>query len=180
MKSALKKAKNTYRIMKKMIGFFSILCLLLITNSYAQIDTLRVAPIEKVEYYPNTSISLKDVYGHAYITPAQQKGITTFYVQYTHGHNKAIMDDEFTELWYFMIPATAKKSFILTGDNLALSNAVYCKLCYCMDAGCKPAAKDWVISGKKKCKKWIITLKKGEDINYTFTAKPEVFEKFPK
>src|SRR5690606_21620292 len=166
--------------MKRVVSLLIVVACMSFASAWAQVDTMMAEPIIKANYYNNTELELANVFGFAHVTPKVKKNSTSFYIQYSHAHHKGIADDERTELWYFMIPAKPKKSFSITGDQIKANKVVYCKLCYCIDAGCKPAQADWVISGKKKGKKWNIKITSPENTNYTFTATPDSFENFPK
>lgn len=166
--------------MKKLIVSLIAFLLVGLNQFFGQVDTNIVDKKIQANYYANTAIELSNVVGFAYVTPKKKDGSTSFYIQYNHAHHLGIMDDEKTEIWYFMIPEGSKKRFEITGEQISKNNVVYCELCYCIQAGCKPAQSDWIISGKKKCKKWLIQIKRGDTVSHEFTATPEEFEKFPK
>lgn len=168
------------------LRYSMLLLLLLLPALYtqAQLTPMPDSLIAKAEikalYFENTRLSTSNTFGFSYIVHTQSAGAVSFFIEYRHSHNKAIMDDEFIEQWYFMMPAGTRKKFELSGaEALKANEANYCKLCYCVDAGCHPAADDWIISGRKKGKKWQINIRRGEK-TYTFTAIREKFENFPK
>lgn len=142
-------------------------------------DSLIEKEAIKALYFEDTKLSTSNTFGFSYINHAKNEGSVSFFIEYRHSHNKAIMDDEFIEQWYFMMPAGSKKNFEITGAALKANEVNYCKLCYCVDAGCHPAASDWIIRGRKKGKKWRIEISRGEK-TYNFSAIREKFENFPK
>ncbi|MBL0911698.1 MAG: hypothetical protein IBJ09_04940 [Bacteroidia bacterium] len=145
-------------------------------------DSLIEKEAIKALYFEDTKLSSSNTFGFSYINHAKNEGSVSFFIEYRHSHNKAIMDDEFIEQWYFMMPAGTKKSFEINcgvPNSLKTNVVTYCKLCYCVDAGCHPADGDWGIKGRKKGKKWRIEISHGSKI-YNFSAVREKFENFPK
>jgi len=116
-------------------------------------DSLIEKEAVKALYFEDTKLSASNTFGFSYINHTQNEGSVSFFIEYRHAHNKAIMDDEFIEQWYFMMPAGTKKSFEIVCGSLETNVVTYCKLCYCVDAGCHPADGDWGIKGRRKGKK---------------------------
>jgi hypothetical protein len=166
--------------MKKKNILLFVFSILIGFVAQAQKDSMIVEEKRDARYFQNTGIVVKNVFGQAHISPTATPGTQSVFIQFSHSHHLGIADDEFTEQWFFMIPAGAKKSFLITEADLEKQQVVYCKLCYCLNAGCHKASGKWEISGKKKCKKWEIRIKYGEDINYSFSVKPDSIENFPK
>lgn len=61
-----------------------------------------------------------------------------FYYEWNSPKNPQIADADRTDKLYFELTAAQAKSFKATGEALAGAKTVRCRICFCLEGGCRP------------------------------------------
>ena len=102
----------------------------------------QVTPPKKTFYVqPNAKLNI--THYDSVVVDAQigsGKNLVFFY-EWNSAKNPQLADADRTEKLYFELTARQAKSFRAKGAELAKANTVRCRLCFCLEGGCRPNTK---------------------------------------
>lgn len=145
--------------------------LLCATGLFAQIT-----PPKKTFYVQKKSKIAVTTYDSVLVDPKMESGGNklAFYYEWRSAKNPQLADADRTEKLYFELTAAQAKSFTAKGAELAKAGTVRCRICFCLDGGCRPAAKGELTVKKTGRNAYSVQFKDDPDserylVNETFT-----------
>jgi hypothetical protein len=140
----------------------------------------QTTPPKKTFYYQkNAKISTKSYDDSPVVEVSIEAGKNlVFFYEWQSAKNPMIADADRTDKLYFELTPEQAKSFQASGEELAKISTIRCRLCFCLDGGCRADTKGILTVKKTSCGKYAVTFKDGPDVervlvNETFTPKKE-------
>lgn len=136
----------------------------------------QVTPPKKTFYVqPNATLSLTHYDPVVEVDIKDGKNLV-FYYEWQSAKNPQIADADRTDKLYFEVPATEAKSIRATGEALKKYGTIRCRLCFCLEGGCRPTVKGELSVTRINKKKYAVKFKddpESEDylVNETFVLK---------
>jgi len=101
-----------------------------------------------------------------------------FFYEWQSRKNPMVADADRTDKLYFELTPTQAKSFQASGDELAKVSTIRCRLCFCLEGGCRNNPKGMLTVKKSSCGKYAVTYKDEADserylVDAVFSAKKE-------
>lgn len=137
----------------------------------------QITPAKKTFYYEkNAHMQLKEDQAPLVGVDIVPGDKLVFFYEWQSAKNPQIADADRTDKLYFEISAKEAKSFQASGEALGKLSAVRCRLCFCVNGGCRRATEGVLTIKKVGCGKYAVTFKDSEDadkllVNETFSLK---------
>lgn len=137
----------------------------------------QITPAKKTFYYQkNAQLVLKNSDEVIVeVSIGTGKNLVFFY-EWQSAKNPQLADGDRTDKLYFEISPEQAKSFEASGEGLSKVSTIRCRLCFCLEGGCRRNVKGVLTVKKVSCGKYQVTFKDEPDsekflVNETFTLK---------
>lgn len=152
------------------------LAAILIVISWVIQASAQITPPKKTFYVQkNAKLEIKnDNEPVVEVSVGKGKNLVFFY-EWQSAKNPQIADADRTDKLYFELTPKQAKRFSASGEELAKANTIRCRMCFCLEGGCRKNIKG-VLTVKKNGSKYQVTFKDEPDsekylVNETFSLK---------
>ncbi|MCG9909781.1 MAG: hypothetical protein MH137_00640 [Flavobacteriales bacterium] len=144
------------------------------------IAAAQTPPKKTFQYKTQSALRVKDVADAPVVEFETVKGKNlVFFYEWQSARNPQIADGESTHILYFEIPARTRNITASGKKELEKYNTVRCRMCFCVEGGCRKPSEGELTVTRLKGKKYEVTYKDNpEDRDYfiqeIFTTKQTV------
>lgn len=140
----------------KHIFSISVLMLGLVTGVFAQ-----GTPPKKTFYVQKNAKITITAYDSVVVEPKIEPDgdKLVFFYEWQSAKNPHLADADRTDKLYFELTPAQAKSFTAKGSELTQANTIRCRLCFCLEGGCRPNTKGELTVKKVGCNKYSVQFK---------------------
>ena len=138
---------------------------ILIFICYTAILNAQIKPASKTcTVEKNASLSIQDFDNAPTVGVEIKKGNKLVFTYEWHSaDNPQIADDESVHKLYFELPVNFKGWMLVKKEELKKYNTIRCRICFCLEGGCRRADKGELSVEKIGCKRYHVTYKDEAD-----------------
>lgn len=136
----------------------------------------QITPPKKTFYVQKKTKIAVTTYDSVLVDPKMEPGgkKLAFYYEWRSAKNPQLADADRTERLYFELTTAQAKSFTAKGAELTKANTIRCRICFCLDGGCRPDTKGELTVKKVGRNAWSVQFKDDPEsekylVNETFT-----------
>lgn len=153
-----------------------IIAILLLTGLGASVFA-QVSPPKKTFYFQKNAKIAITTYDSVVVDPKIESGDKlVFFYEWQSAKNPQIADADRTDKLFFELTPEQAKSFTARGAELAKAGTIRCRICFCLEGGCRHNTKGELTVKKVGCGKYAVRFRDDPEsekylVNETFSLK---------